>query len=105
VLDLLAGFRAAAVGQVVDRLERLADHPGDRGLIGLLAVSGGAAANRLLRRELPVWAERRGVDLRLVPLAYSGDNAAMIANAARLRQMRGLADDPLTAEAESRIAL
>jgi N6-L-threonylcarbamoyladenine synthase len=101
LLDLLAGFRAAAVGQVLDRVERLAAaRP-----IGLLAVSGGAAANRLLRRELPVWAERRGVDLRLVPLAYSGDNAAMIANAARLHQARGLADDPLTAEAESRIAI
>jgi len=100
-LDLLAGFRFAAVGQVLDRLERLAaGRP-----IDVLAVSGGAAANRLLRRELPLWAERRGVDLRLVPLDYSGDNAAMIANAARLRQARGLADDPLTAEAESRIPL
>jgi N6-L-threonylcarbamoyladenine synthase len=101
VLDLLAGFRAAAVGQVLDRVERLAA----RRPLGLLAVSGGAAANRLLRRELPVWAARRGVDLRLVPLAYSGDNAAMIANAARLRQAQGLADDPLTAEAESRIPM
>jgi N6-L-threonylcarbamoyladenine synthase len=104
VLDLLAGFRAAAVGQVLDRVERLAaERP--RGGLGLLAVSGGAAANRLLRRELPRWAERRQVDLRLVPLAYSGDNAAMIANAARLRQAQGISDDPLTAEAESRIPI
>jgi N6-L-threonylcarbamoyladenine synthase len=104
VLDLLAGFRAAAVGQVLDRLERLAAGRPAGGL-GLLAVSGGAAANRLLRRELPVWAERRGVDLRLVSLVYAGDNAAMIANAARLRQAQSLADDPLTAEAESRIPI
>jgi N6-L-threonylcarbamoyladenine synthase len=101
VLDLLAGFRAAAVAQVIDRLDRLAD----RQDIPLLAVSGGVAANRLLRRELPAWAGRRGVDLRLVPLAWSGDNAAMIAHAALLRHRRGQADDPFQAEAESRIPL
>jgi N6-L-threonylcarbamoyladenine synthase len=100
-LDLLAGFRAAAVGQVLARLDQLhRTRPFD-----LLAVSGGAAANRLLRRELPVWAAARGVDLRLVPLRYSGDNAAMIAYAALLRHRRGEAGDPFAAEAESRIPL
>jgi N6-L-threonylcarbamoyladenine synthase len=101
VLDLLAGFRASAVGQVLDRLERLQE----RRPMELLAVSGGAAANRLLRRELPAWAERHGIDLRLVPLIYSGDNAAMIAHAALLRHRRGSAGDPFAAEAESRIPL
>jgi N6-L-threonylcarbamoyladenine synthase len=101
VLDLLAGFRAAAVAQLVDRLNRLHE----RRPLTLLAVSGGVAANRLLRRELPAWADRHGVSLRLVPLAYAGDNAAMIAHAALLRQRRGQSDDPFAAEAESRIAL
>ena len=101
VLDLLAGFRAAAVAQLVDRLNRLHE----RRPISLLAVSGGVAANRLLRRELPAWAGQHGVILRLVPLAYAGDNAAMIAHAALLRQRRGQSDDPFAAEAESRIAL
>ncbi len=101
VLDLLAAFREAAVGQVFARLDRLHE----RRPIGLLAVSGGAAANRLLRRELPAWAERHGVTLRLVPLVYSGDNAAMIAHAALLRHRRGSTGDPFTAEAESRIPL
>ncbi len=101
VLDLLAGFRAATVAQLIDRLDRLAD----RQEIPLLAVSGGVAANRLLRRELPAWAARRGVDLRLVPLEWSGDNAAMIAHAALLRHRRGQADDPFQAEAASRIPL
>jgi N6-L-threonylcarbamoyladenine synthase len=101
VLDLIAGFRAAAVGQVIDRLERL--HR--RSPISVLAVSGGVAANRLLRRELPAWAAERGVDLRLVPLAWSGDNAAMIAHAALLRHRRGQTGDPFSAEAESRIPL
>ncbi len=69
----------------------------------LLAVSGGAAANRLLRRELPLWCARHGVELRLVPLVYAGDNAAMIAFAALQRHALGHPDNPFTAEAESRI--
>jgi N6-L-threonylcarbamoyladenine synthase len=101
VLDLLAAFRAAAVGQLFDRLDRLC---GQR-RIGTLAVSGGVAANRLLRRELPVWASGRTVELRLVPLAYAGDNAAMIAHAALLRHRRGIAGDPFSVEAESRVPL
>lgn len=101
VLDLIAGFRAAAVGQVIDRLERLhRQRP-----VSVLAVSGGVAANRLLRRLLPAWASGYGVDLRLVPLAWSGDNAAMIAHAALLRHRRGETGDPFSAEAESRIPL
>jgi N6-L-threonylcarbamoyladenine synthase len=125
MLDLLAAFRAAAVAQVLDRLERLErlerlarEARPDSGAGGAdsadgadprqeggepLAVSGGAAANRLLRRELPAWSERHGRELRLVPLVYAGDNAAMIAHAALLRHRRGLADDPFAAEAESRI--
>ena len=39
----------------------------------------------------------------LVPLAFSGDNAAMIAFAALLRQRRGLVDDPRDAVVASRI--
>lgn len=101
VVDLLASFRAAAVAQLIDRLDRLvAERP-----IELLAVSGGVAANRLLRRELSAWAAAREVMLRLVPLVYSGDNAAMIAFAALLRHRRGERDDPLAVEAASRVPL
>lgn len=101
VLDLLAGFRLAAVEQVVDRLDRLR-----RGRkIEMLAVSGGVAANRLLRRRLTDWADERDVNLRLVPLRYAGDNAAMIAHAGLLRRGWGREDDPLTADAASRIPL
>lgn len=101
VTSLLAAFRRAAVEQLIDRLDRIhADSP-----FSCLAVSGGVAANRLLRRRLPDWSAERGVDLRLVPLLYSGDNAAMIAHAALRRERRGLGDDPLTAEAVSRLAM
>lgn len=104
ILNLLAGFRAAAVGQVLDRVARLhAREP-----IPLLAVSGGAAANRLLRRDLETWCAANEVPLRLVPLKFSGDNAAMIAFAAQLRhlgRLQGGADDLFLAEAESRIPI
>ncbi len=99
--DLLAGFRVAAVGQILDRLERVrSSEPFDH-----LAVSGGVAANRLLRREITRWCADRDVELELVSLEYSGDNAAMIAHAALRRERAGAAhDDPLEAEAASRIA-
>ena len=102
VLDLLAGFRTAAVGQVLDRLNRLRRR-GEP--IDLLAVSGGAAANRLLRRELTDWAADHQIDLRLVPLRYAGDNAAMIAHTALIRERQGRRDDPLEVDAASRIPL
>ncbi|HVS14986.1 MAG TPA: tRNA (adenosine(37)-N6)-threonylcarbamoyltransferase complex transferase subunit TsaD [Thermoanaerobaculia bacterium] len=101
-LGLLAAFRAAAVAQVLERVERC--HRSRR--FDCLAVSGGVAANRLLRQELEGWAARRCVDLRLVPIAYSGDNAAMIAFAALRRLTRGESgDDPRAVEAMSRVAL
>jgi N6-L-threonylcarbamoyladenine synthase len=101
LLGLIADFRQASVSQMLDRLTRLWDEaPFD-----LLAVSGGVAANRLLRRQVTVWAEEHGVSLRLVPLVYAGDNAAMIAHAALLRYRRGEVDDPLTADAASRIPI
>jgi N6-L-threonylcarbamoyladenine synthase len=101
VLDLVAGFRDSAVRQVLDRLARL--HR--REPFARLAVSGGAAANRELRRRLPAWAAERGVELALVALDYAGDNAAMIAFAALRRHRLGRADDPLAAEAASRLPI
>ncbi|MEO1084369.1 MAG: tRNA (adenosine(37)-N6)-threonylcarbamoyltransferase complex transferase subunit TsaD, partial [Acidobacteriota bacterium] len=89
----------AAVKQIIDRLRRVRN----RHDIGTLAVSGGVAANKLLRSELIRWAESAGVNLRLVSLRFSGDNAAMIAFAALIRQRRGLADDPLSTVVASRI--
>ena len=71
----------------------------------MLAVSGGVAANRLLRAELERWAAAEGVALRLVPLGFSGDNAAMIAHAALARERRGEREDPRRVSAESRIAI
>lgn len=101
VLNLLAGFRAAAVGQVLDRLRRRhREEP-----IEILAVSGGAAANRELRRVLEAWCQEEGIDLRLVSLALSGDNAAMIAHSALLRRRLGSTGDSLDTDAVSRLPM
>jgi N6-L-threonylcarbamoyladenine synthase len=99
VRRLMADFRQAAVAQIIDRLDRQRR----RRPFEVLAVSGGAAANRLLRRQLTAWAADRGVQLFLVPLRYSGDNAAMIAFAALLRERRGSRGDALDTVVASRI--
>ena len=99
ICDLLASFRDAAVRQIIDRVERL----NRRAPVRTLAVSGGVAANRLLRRELTTWAQRRSVDLRLVPLPFAGDNAAMIAFSALRQLRRGQEGDPRDAVVASRI--
>jgi len=98
VRDVLVAFREAAVGQILNRLDRLHRRRG----FDTLAVSGGAAANRLLRRRLPDWAAERSVDLRLVALEFSGDNAAMIAHAAGKRFLTGDPGDSGAVEAVSR---
>jgi N6-L-threonylcarbamoyladenine synthase len=98
VLDLVASFRAAAVKQVLSRLRSLRR----RRRFSTLAVSGGAAANRLLRRTLTEWAAEQELELYLVPLVYSGDNAAMIAHVAHLRLERGETGDGFDLDAFSR---
>ncbi|MDE2977308.1 MAG: tRNA (adenosine(37)-N6)-threonylcarbamoyltransferase complex transferase subunit TsaD [Acidobacteriota bacterium] len=87
-----------ALGEIEAGNGHAAEAPVER-----LSVSGGVAANRLLRREVVAWGERRGAEILLVPLRYCGDNAAMIAHAGLLRLRRGDTDDPRSADAESRI--
>ncbi len=97
LVQLIVDFRYAAIAQIVNRLERLfRERPFES-----LAVSGGVAANRELRRQVASFAEARGVALALVPLVYASDNAAMIAHAA-LRRHRAGESDPLDVDVFSR---
>jgi len=77
--DLAASFQAAAVGQLVAKLERALK----AGEWEAVALGGGVAANGPLREAVAALCERRGVRLKLVPLALCTDNAAMIGSAAR----------------------
>jgi N6-L-threonylcarbamoyladenine synthase len=77
--DLAAGFQAAAVGQLVAKLERALKEGGWEAV----ALGGGVAANRPLRDAVRKLCDRRGVGLKLVSLELCTDNAAMIGSAAR----------------------
>ncbi|MEZ4814970.1 MAG: tRNA (adenosine(37)-N6)-threonylcarbamoyltransferase complex transferase subunit TsaD [Bdellovibrionota bacterium] len=50
--------------------------------VGQLICCGGVSANLHLRKDLEHWAKQRDWNLHTVPLAYSTDNAVMIAVAA-----------------------
>lgn len=77
--DLAASFQAAAVGQLVAKLERALK----AGEWEAVALGGGVAANGPLREAVAALCERRDVRLELAPLALCTDNAAMIGSAAR----------------------
>jgi tRNA N6-adenosine threonylcarbamoyltransferase len=77
--DLAASFQAAAVGQLVAKLERALK----KGRWDAVALGGGVAANRPLRDAVEELCRRRGVGLKLVPIELCTDNAAMIGSAAR----------------------
>ncbi len=97
ILDILASFRAAAVEQILSRLERLKRSTG----INYLAVSGGAAANALLRKRLTEWAVSNGIELNLVNLEYAADNAAIIGFAALLKLKGKEKSSDISAEVSS----
>ena len=99
--DLLHDFQEAVVAQVEDRLSRL--HERER--FGLLSVSGGVAANSLLRERLAAWGRRERVDVRLPARVLTSDNAAMIAFAGLRRFRLGAPGEGLSAPARSRWAL
>jgi N6-L-threonylcarbamoyladenine synthase len=77
--DLAASFQAAAVGQLLAKLERALK----RGEWGAVALGGGVAANGALREAVAALCERRGVELKLVSRELCTDNAAMIGSAGR----------------------
>lgn len=87
--DVAASFQRAAIGVLVRKVGLALDrHPARTLLVG-----GGVSANSRLRRDLAALAAERGVLLRVPPMAYCVDNAAMIAGAAFARLARGEHDD------------
>jgi N6-L-threonylcarbamoyladenine synthase len=96
--DLLADFQEAVVSQLTHRLTRLQE----REPIPLLTVSGGVAANSLLRERLAAWGETQRVPVLLAPRALTTDNAAMVAFAGLHRYRTGRPGEGLDAPARSR---
>ena len=76
----------------------------DRHAATTLLVGGGVSANTLLRQRLTTLAQCQALDLRLPPMAYCLDNAAMIGGLAARRLAAGEQDD-LTLNASPRSAV
>ena len=78
VLDLIASFQRAVVGDLLKKTFAAAESLGARRIL----ITGGVAANRELRARFTAEAARRGLRVAFPTLALSTDNAAMIAAAA-----------------------
>ncbi len=83
--DICASFQAAVVDVLTRKARRACRALG----VSRLHVVGGVSANRGLRARLEQVAIRDGLTLRVPPLRYCGDNAAMIGAAAAARMLAG----------------
>ena len=77
VRDLVASFQKAVVTALVRGLVKAAREHRPRSLV----LTGGVAANSLLRREAERAARELGLPIFIPPLSLTTDNAAMIAAA------------------------
>ncbi len=98
VCNLAASFEAAVVEQLLGPLDELVARHRPQ----LVTVSGGVAANTLLRRTIEEWGRDHGVETLLPPRALTTDNAVMIAHAGQLAHRDGRADDPRRLDARAR---
>jgi N6-L-threonylcarbamoyladenine synthase len=78
VLDLVASFQHAVVGDLMKKTFAAAEALGSRRIL----ITGGVSANRELRARFTTEAARRGIRVAFPALSLSTDNAAMIAAAA-----------------------
>lgn len=99
---LRADFAASLEASVVQQLLRPLDTFVQAHRPQLITVSGGVAANSLLRRELVRLGRRAGIEVLLPPKALTTDNGVMIARAGQLSWIRGERDDPRRIDAHSR---
>jgi len=99
-LDLLASFELAVVDQLLRPAPALVAEHQPR----IITVSGGVAANTLLRNRMRALGEDLGVEVVLPPVALTTDNAAMIGRAGQLAHARGEAADPRRLDARARRA-
>ena len=98
--DLCASVQAAIVDVLVDAVRRGAQETGAEHV----AVVGGVAANRTLRRRVKAAGDEEGFDVHVPALSYCMDNAAMIAKAGALRLAAG-DQSPATLDVEPSLSL
>ena len=86
VKDLVASFQRAVVDALVKRMTDVAVARRPKTLL----LTGGVAANRLLRKEAKRAADGLGLAMVMPPISLSTDNAAMIAAAGFVNLERGV---------------
>lgn len=89
--DVAASFQRAAIAALMRNLRRAIDQ--SPSTVKTLLVGGGVASNSALRAALGEETESRGIELRLPPVEYCVDNAAMIALAGLFKHQAGEHDD------------
>jgi N6-L-threonylcarbamoyladenine synthase len=100
VRDLVASFQRAVTTALVQGLVKAARDHRPRSLV----LTGGVAANSLLRRETERAARELGLPIFIPPLSLTTDNAAMIAAAGFVAFRRGTRGDmALNAEPHLRL--
>ncbi len=83
--DVCAGFQAAVVDVLVQKLIRAAKKHSIRDI----AIAGGVSANSALRHEAAEAARRNGLNLFIPKFEYCTDNGAMIAMVGYYRMLEG----------------
>ena len=78
IADIAASFQAVVADVLAIKLRRAVKHCNARSIV----LGGGVAANSAIRARVKTEAEKLGCAMRLPPLKYCTDNAAMIAGLA-----------------------
>ncbi len=88
--DVCYSLREIAYSAIVEVSERGLAHTGKKQVL----LVGGVAASRALRSKFEAMAGERGVELKVVPPKYSGDNGVMIAWTGILALKHGITVEP-----------
>jgi tRNA N6-adenosine threonylcarbamoyltransferase len=73
--NIASSFQEAAVDVLVQKTMRAVEQYKAKSII----IGGGVSANKMLRKELLIAADRAGVEFYCPKMKYAGDNASMIA--------------------------
>lgn len=85
VYDILASYEKSIVYHLIDRIEKAIDLYKPKSV----ALTGGVAANTLLRKRFSEIAKKKGIYCSIPPLKYCTDNAAMVGFNAYIKWKKG----------------